>query len=115
MRLALVGLLAVATAGCGSAITPAQEVAIERGICVVLDEGAVAVGGPAAGSLVTIACDALGAYLLAGVDAGAPAPAPAPVAAVKALKVQRVTRSQCVVAGLCSSAPVVIVDAGAGG
>lgn len=108
--------LAVAV-GCGASVTPAQEAAIEKGTCVAIDDVAGALGGPAAEGLVTIACDAVGSWVLTQLpEAGAPAPAPT-MAAPAPLQVRRVHRRACVAAGICQprAAHTPIADAGDGG
>lgn len=95
--------------GCAGSVTPAQEAAIEKGSCIILDTTAGAVGGPVAEELVTIACDQLGAWVLAKLEAGAP---PAPTPSPAPLKAMKVTSAQCVAAGLCAPK---LVDAGVGG
>ena len=97
-------------AACGTTITPAQEAAIEKGTCVVIDDVAGALGGPVAEGLVTIACDAVGAWVLTKLDADSGAPPPP--ATVAPLRVHKVSRRACVAAGICAH---VVVDAGGGG
>lgn len=106
----------VVAVGCGASVTPAQEAAIEKGTCVVIDDVAGALGGPVAEGLVTIACDAVGSWVLTQLpDAGAPAPAPS-MPAPASLRVRRVQRRACVAAGLCPPRPpTMLADAGAGG
>ena len=102
--------------GCGG-MSPAQEAAIEKGTCVAIDDVAGALGGPAAEGLVTIACDAVGAWVLAkldAVDAGPTTPPPAP----PPVQVRRVSRRACVAAGICAPRPTrsdAGSDAGGGG
>ena len=98
--------------GCGG-LTPAQEAAIEKGTCVAIDDVAGALGGPAAEGLVTIACDDVGAWVLAKLDGDAGAVTPPTARAPAApLHVRRVHHRACVAAGLCQAK---VHDAGAGG